>query len=174
MVEPQLRPTLGNSPRKRVLIPQRHGRLGRDQKRAGAAAWTHLWDGHVALDASAGGGSFPRRGASGAADGGSGGGGWRCGVRIPASVAWCLFKSHGLTLKVSQKTYRAINESYDCCGQRCERGEETGKHAAAGGGGGGRMRGQDAKKGGRGWGRGEAGSWEASRRDFTSRLTSVL
>lgn len=80
----------------------------------------------MGLDATAGGGSFPRRGASGAADGGSGGGGWRCGVRIPASVAWWLFKSHGSTLRVSlKKICRAINESYDSCGQRGEHGEET-------------------------------------------------
>lgn len=30
MVEPQLRPPLGNSPPESVLIPQRHGRVVRD------------------------------------------------------------------------------------------------------------------------------------------------
>lgn len=35
-----------------------------------------------------------------------------------------LFKSHGSTLRVSQKTCRAINESQDSYGQRGEHGEE--------------------------------------------------
>lgn len=85
-----------------------YGRVERGWRRAGAATWTHLWDSHVALDASAGGGGFTpeRRERSGwwrkwrrrRRD-------WRCRLRILVSVARWLFRSHGFSLWVSPPTH---------------------------------------------------------------------
>lgn len=96
--------------------------------------WTHLRDSHVALDASAGGGSFPpgeereerlMEEVEAAARCG-----WRRRVRIPVSVACWLFKSHGSTWRLSPTinkiTCRVTNGSYGSCGRRGENGRELG------------------------------------------------